>query len=56
MDWPHLPEDKGLTAVQTFLRRKAREARDLFCSVCRIHPPKFPGGPCDTCFDELGVG
>lgn len=48
--------DEGLTALQAFIRREARKTIHLFCTVCRIEPPKHPGGPCDTCFAELGLG
>lgn len=51
-----LPEDRGLTAVQAFIRAEARKLRHLFCSVCRLEPPRHPGGPCAQCEVELGHG
>lgn len=38
-----------------FIRSRARHFQHLFCSVCRIHPPKHPGGVCDDCDRELGA-
>lgn len=37
-----------------WMEARAREARHLFCTICRIDPPKHPGGPCDACSLELG--
>lgn len=51
-----MQKDKGLTAVQAYLRAKAREAQQLFCTVCRLAPPRFRGGVCDDCERELGAG
>jgi len=48
-------QDHGLSAIQYFLREEARKLRYLFCAVCRIEPPKYEGGPCDTCGGELGA-
>lgn len=51
-----MDEDKGLTTIQAYLRAEARKARHLFCAVCRIEPPVQPGGPCASCYAELGMG
>jgi hypothetical protein len=51
-----MKEDKGLTAIQAFIRARSREVRWLLCTICRIDPPKYPGGPCDTCDAEAGTG
>jgi hypothetical protein len=49
-------EDHGLTAIQKFLKDEARKARQLWCTVCKLVPPRHPGGPCDDCHKELGTG
>lgn len=56
-DQPQQPRPaKTGESFGTFIRRRARHFEHLFCSVCRIHPPRHPGGPCDDCERELGVG
>lgn len=47
--------DKGLTVMQEYLRLKATEATHLFCSVCKLEPPRWKGGPCRACEMELGA-
>ena len=41
--------------IEEWLRLRARRYWQVFfCSICKIHPPKWAGGPCDMCYNELG--